>query len=135
MSRDDAVSARTHPTRRPMITLGINAAFHDSAAAIVVDGELIAAAEEERFSRIKHAKRPVPFSAWELPYAAIDFCLAEAGIGLREVDHVAYSAWRADRLHAARRDRSALLHAARRTGDRPLHPRERVASRGTPIAR
>jgi len=74
-----------------MITLGINAAFHDSAAAIVVDGELIAAAEEERFSRIKHAKRPVPFSAWELPYAAIDFCLAEAGIGLREVNHVAYS--------------------------------------------
>jgi carbamoyltransferase len=74
-----------------MITLGINAAFHDSAAALVVDGQLVAAAEEERFSRIKHAKRPVPFSAWELPYAAIDYCLAEAGIGLRDVNHVAYS--------------------------------------------
>ena len=74
-----------------MITLGINAAFHDSAAALVVDGVTVAAAEEERFTRIKHAKRPVPFSAWELPYHAIDFCLAQAGVTLRDVDHVAYS--------------------------------------------
>ncbi|MFL6679643.1 MAG: carbamoyltransferase, partial [Burkholderiaceae bacterium] len=74
-----------------MITLGINAAFHDSAAALVRDGELVAAAEEERFSRIKHGKRPVPFSAWELPFAAIDYCLREAGVTLAEVDHVAYS--------------------------------------------
>ncbi|HLL17766.1 MAG TPA: carbamoyltransferase N-terminal domain-containing protein, partial [Rubrivivax sp.] len=39
------------------VTLGINAAYHDSSAAVVVDGVLVAAAEEERFSRIKHAKR------------------------------------------------------------------------------
>lgn len=75
----------------PVHTLGINAVFHDSAAALVRDGEIIAAAEEERFSRIKHAKRPVPFSAWELPYNAIDYCLREAGIELRDVDQVAYS--------------------------------------------
>ena len=74
-----------------MITLGINAAYHDSAAALVVDGRVVAAAEEERFTRIKHAKRPVPFSAWELPYHAIDFCLATAGVTLAEVDHVGYS--------------------------------------------
>lgn len=74
-----------------MITLGINAAFHDSAAAIVVDGRIVAASEEERYSRIKHGKRPVPFSAWELPYAAIDHCLASAGIELGDLDHVAYS--------------------------------------------
>ncbi|WP_298232821.1 carbamoyltransferase C-terminal domain-containing protein [uncultured Azohydromonas sp.] len=74
-----------------MITLGINAAFHDSAAALVRDGQLIAAAEEERFSRIKHGKRPLPFTAWELPYHAIDYCLAEAGLTLAQVDHVAYS--------------------------------------------
>jgi carbamoyltransferase len=74
-----------------VITLGINAAFHDSAAALVIDGTVVAAAEEERFTRIKHAKRPVPFSAWELPFAAIDFCLAEAGIALRDVEHVGYS--------------------------------------------
>jgi carbamoyltransferase len=74
-----------------MITLGINAAFHDSAAAVVVDGRLVAAAEEERFTRIKHAKRPLPFTAWELPFHAIDYCLAAAGVTLSEVDNVAYS--------------------------------------------
>jgi len=74
-----------------MITLGLNAAYHDSSACLVVDGALVAAAEEERFTQVKHGKRPVPFSAWELPYHAIDYCLGEAGIGLADVDHVAYS--------------------------------------------
>jgi carbamoyltransferase len=74
-----------------MITLGINAAFHDSAAALVSDGVVVAAAEEERFTRVKHGKRPVPFTAWELPFHAIDFCLAQAGLTLRDVDQVAYS--------------------------------------------
>lgn len=74
-----------------MYTLGINAAFHDSAASIIKDGELIAAAEEERFTHVKHGKRPVPFSAYELPYHAIDYCLKEAGIHLSEVSHIAYS--------------------------------------------
>lgn len=74
-----------------MITLGINAAFHDSSAALLRDGELVAAAEEERFTRIKHAKRPLPFTAWELPFHAIDFCLAQAGLRLTDVDHVAYA--------------------------------------------
>jgi carbamoyltransferase len=74
-----------------MITLGINAVYHDSAACLVHDGRLLAAAEEERFTRIKHAKRPLPFTTWELPYHAVDFCLAKAGIDLADVDHVAYS--------------------------------------------
>lgn len=74
-----------------MLTLGINAAFHDSAAAIVADGKLIAAAEEERFTRVKHGKRPVPFSAYELPFYAIDYCLRSVGACLKDVDHVAYS--------------------------------------------
>ncbi|WP_119154897.1 carbamoyltransferase [Caldimonas tepidiphila] len=74
-----------------MLTLGINAAFHDSSAALVADGVLVAASEEERFTRIKHGKRPVPFTAWELPFHAIDDCLARAGVTLAEVDHVAYS--------------------------------------------
>lgn len=74
-----------------MITLGINAAFHDSAAALVRDGRVVAATEEERFTGIKHGKRPVPFSAWELPFHAIDYCLKEAGVHLADVDHVAYS--------------------------------------------
>jgi carbamoyltransferase len=72
-------------------TLGINAAFHDPAACLVQDGRVIAAAEEERFTRIKHGKRPVPFSTYELPFHAIDYCLREAGITLADVHHVAYS--------------------------------------------
>jgi len=71
--------------------LGINAVFHDPAAAIVVDGETVAAAEEERFSRRKHGKPPVAFSTWELPEAAIRFCLDEAGLAPGELDAVAYS--------------------------------------------
>jgi carbamoyltransferase len=74
-----------------MYTLGINAAFHDSSACIIKDGVLLAAAEEERFTQIKHGKRPIPFSTYELPFHAIDYCLRVAGIHLSEVDHVAYS--------------------------------------------
>jgi carbamoyltransferase len=74
-----------------MHTLGINAAFHDPAACLVRDGRVLAASEEERFTHIKHGKRPVPFSTWELPFHAIDFCLREAGLKLHDVDHVAYS--------------------------------------------
>ena len=74
-----------------MRVLGINAVFHDSAAAVVVDGRVVAAAEEERFSRRKHAKRAVPFSAWELPEQAIGWALAEAGLEPGDLDAVAYS--------------------------------------------
>lgn len=74
-----------------MYTLGINAAFHDSAACLVKDGQLLAAVEDERFTHIKHGKRPIPFSAYELPYHAIDYCLKTAGIHLKDVDRVAYS--------------------------------------------
>jgi carbamoyltransferase len=74
-----------------MYTVGINAAFHDSSACIIKDGKLLAAAEEERFTHIKHGKRPVPFSTYELPFHAIDYCLKTAGIHINEVDHFAYS--------------------------------------------
>ncbi|MDB5760609.1 MAG: carbamoyltransferase [Burkholderia sp.] len=74
-----------------MYTLGINAAFHDCSATLVKDGVVLAAAEEERFTRVKHGKRPLPFTVWQLPYHAIDYCLQHAGIMLRDVDHVAYS--------------------------------------------
>ncbi|WP_410649696.1 carbamoyltransferase [Amycolatopsis sp. cmx-4-54] len=74
-----------------MRILGVNAVFHDPAAALVVDGEIVAAAEEERFSRRKHGKRPVPFSAWEQPAEAAAWCLAEAGISAQDLDAVGYS--------------------------------------------
>lgn len=64
-----------------MIILGINAHHADASAAIIADGKLVAAAEEERFRRVKH---------WAgFPSAAIDYCLREAGVTLNQVDHVA----------------------------------------------
>lgn len=64
-----------------MTVLGINAYHGDSSAAIVKDGRLVAAVEEERFRRIKH---------WAgLPTQAIKYCLAEAGLAVRDLEHVA----------------------------------------------
>jgi carbamoyltransferase len=71
--------------------LGVNAVFHDPAAALVVDGRIVAAAEEERFTRRKHGKEAVPFSTWELPVQAARWCLAEGGLTAAELDGVSYS--------------------------------------------
>jgi carbamoyltransferase len=62
--------------------LGISAFYHDSAAALVRDGEIVAAAQEERFSRRKHDAR--------FPEHAVRYCLAEGGVGLRDVAHVVF---------------------------------------------
>lgn len=70
-----------------MVILGINqvpgilAWMHDSAAAIVVDGKIVAAAEEERFNRIRHSRGN--------PKQAIDYCLKEASVSLKDVDVIA----------------------------------------------
>ncbi len=74
-----------------MRVLGLNAVFHDSSAAIVVDGEIVAAAEEERFTRRKHGKVCVPFSSWELPEQSARFCLERARVAPEALDAVAYS--------------------------------------------
>jgi carbamoyltransferase len=64
-----------------MIILGINAFHGDSSAALVRDGKLVAAAEEERFRRVKH---------WAgFPSQSIAYCLQEAGVRLADVNHVA----------------------------------------------
>ena len=65
-----------------MRILGISAFYHDSAAALVVDGEIVAAAQEERFTRKKHDAR--------FPRHALEFCLTQAEITLEQVDHVAF---------------------------------------------
>lgn len=65
-----------------MRILGLSAFYHDSAAALVVDGRIVAAAQEERFTRKKHDAR--------YPVHAIDYCLAEAGITLDQIDNVAF---------------------------------------------
>lgn len=62
--------------------LGISAFYHDSAAALVVDGQIVAAAQEERFTRKKHDPR--------FPQSAVDYCLAEAGLRPADLDYVAF---------------------------------------------
>src|SRR5688572_8174740 len=64
-----------------MIILGLNAHHADASACVIVDGKLVAAAEEERFRRVKH---------WAgFPSAAVKFCLDEAGVTINEIDHIA----------------------------------------------
>ena len=65
-----------------MIVLGISAFYHDSAAALIKDGQIIAAAQQERFSRIKHDH--------DFPSDAITYCLEEAGIILDDIDYVGF---------------------------------------------
>src|SRR5258706_11089360 len=90
-NRPAGFAVRIRGIRPGMRVLGINAVFHDPAAALVVDGRIVAAAEEERFSRRKHGKSPVPFSTWELPEQALRWCLQEGGLEPRDLDAVAYS--------------------------------------------
>src|SRR5437588_4178436 len=71
--------------------LGINAYHGDGAAALTKDGQLIAAAEEERFNRKKHCAG--------FPTLAVQYCLNEAGVSVQELDHIGIS-----------RDPSAHLH-------------------------
>src|SRR3954453_9091724 len=68
--------------------LGVNAVFHDPSAALVGEGRILAAAEEERFTRRKHGKPPVAFSTWELPEHAARWCLEHADLGPEDVDAV-----------------------------------------------
>src|SRR5215218_141773 len=74
-----------------MRVLGVNAVFHNPAAALVVDGQIVAAAEEERFNRRKHGKPNVPFSGWEMPALSARWCLEYTGLRPQDVDAVAFS--------------------------------------------
>jgi len=67
---------------RPLFILGISAYFHDSAAALLRDGQIVAAAQEERFSRVKHDAR--------FPTLAVRYCLQAGGVELADVDHVVF---------------------------------------------
>src|SRR3954469_22281207 len=97
--------------------LGLNAFHGDAAAALVIDGELIAAAEEERFNRVKHCAG--------FPSLAIQYCLKEAGITAAELDHVGIS-----------RDPSAHLHKKLLFSMTRLHKmRGAIANRLANVAR
>jgi carbamoyltransferase len=83
--------------------LGLNAFHGDAAAAVVVDGELVAAAEEERFNRVKHCAGSPALSA--------QWCLAHAGLEPHDVDHVAVS--RDPRANLAAKLRLTVMHPVR----------------------
>jgi carbamoyltransferase len=120
-----------------VIVLGVSRQLHDPAAALLVDGRCVAAAEEERFTRVKHAPRT-------LPLQAVRCCLEQAGVAPAEVEAIAWpwshaawagrrwaQAWRArDRVGRVwsilRRDRSHLGKAAMAAG---------LASLGLPMDR
>lgn len=65
-----------------MRILGISAFYHDSAACLIDDGKIIAAAQEERFTRIKHDS--------SFPINSVNFCIREAGINPDQIDHVVF---------------------------------------------
>ena len=65
-----------------MYILGVSAFYHDSAACLILDGEIIAAAQEERFTRKKHDAG--------FPRAAISYCLKEAGISANQIDNIVF---------------------------------------------
>ncbi len=74
-----------------MNILGINAVYHESAAALLVDGKLVAAVEEERFNRIKHGKEADFNNPHQFPERAIRYCLKHAGLTAKDIHHVAFS--------------------------------------------
>ena len=69
-------------SQKPTAILGISAYYHDSAAALVVDGKIVSAAQEERFTRIKHDHA--------FPTNAIAYCLHEAGLRPGDLDYVGF---------------------------------------------
>lgn len=74
-----------------MYILGINAAYHESAACLLRDGHMVVAVEEERFNRLSHGKFASPKNTSLLPWEAIRHCLRAAGITLNQCAHIGYS--------------------------------------------
>ncbi len=103
-----------------MLILGLNAFHADASAALLVDGQLVAAAEEERFTRVKHASG--------LPVEAVRWVLSEAGVKPDQLDHIALS--KSPHVHKARRVAHGILHTVRQ---RSL-PRERLAARSRTLS-
>jgi carbamoyltransferase len=109
-----------------MIILGINAYHADSSACIIKNGELIAAVEEERFTRLKH---------WAgFPRQSIDYCLQAAGVTIKEVDHIAVNRnlranfWRKVWFILRRRPSLALLKERAQNASTMMDIKEKIAA-------
>src|SRR5882672_3859835 len=74
-----------------MVVLGINSVYHETAAAIVADGVLIAAVEEERFNRRKHGKQALVGNPHDIPVQSIQYCLRKAGVSPSDINAIGYS--------------------------------------------
>jgi len=101
-----------------MVILGINAYHGDASAAIIVDGKLMAAAEEERFNRIKHCAG--------FPTESIRYCLKAAGVELSDIDHIGISRDPSAHLH------KKILHAATRMSRHVIGWSPRADKNGKP---
>src|SRR5258706_12479027 len=98
-----------------MCILGISAYHGDAAAALIKDGRIVAAAEEERFNRVKHCAG--------FPAAALRYCLAAAGITIEEIDHIGISRNPSAHLH------KKILFAASRAAKETVGRRQKAGGR------
>src|SRR6266576_705671 len=98
-----------------MYILGINAYHGDAAAALIKDGRIVAAAEEERFNRVKHCAG--------FPAASLRYCLAAAGITIEDVDHIGISRDPSAHLH------KKILFAASRAARGTVGSRQKAVGR------
>jgi len=89
--------------------LGIASFYNNASSSLLVDGKVIAAAEEERFNRIKQGKKyNFPISLTDLPFNSISYCLEEGGISIDDVDIVAYGFDPAKKISACLNDKETL---------------------------
>jgi len=79
------------PRPEAILVLGLNSAYHESSACLICNGRVVAAAEEERFNRVRHGKRATLTNPHELPVQAIRYCLEAAGITAADLDLIGYS--------------------------------------------
>jgi len=100
-----------------MYILGINAYHGDAAAALIKDGRIVAAAEEERFNRVKHCAG--------FPAAAVRYCLAAAEIAIEDVDHIGISRDPSAHLH------KKILFAASRAAKQTIGSRQKAVGRSS----
>ncbi|MEA5469261.1 carbamoyltransferase [Spirulina sp. 06S082] len=94
--------------------LGINCVYHESSACLLKDGQIIAAVEEERFTRVKHAKLASVDNPDVLPVNAISFCLKEADITWNDINFIGYSF--EPKKWATQLDKSATIPGERKEG-------------------
>jgi carbamoyltransferase len=91
LTKQSEITVKNTKTDQDIWILGINSVYHESSACLVHNGRIIAAAEEERFNRVRHGKEADLKNPHWLPEQSIRYCLVEAGIGPEAITHIGYS--------------------------------------------